>query len=492
MLRAVLLCSLLILALPSRADAGMGADDARHLLMRSGFSATPEQVRTFAKLDRDAAVDRILDATRTAAITPAPTWVNEAVSYRELRSLSDDDKREMLRRELVKSMELRAWWLQEMVHSPSPLTERMTLFWHNHFVSSQQKVKFPALMYRQNALLRRYALGRFGDLLHAVSKDPAMIIYLDNASNRRAQPNENFAREVMELFTLGEGHYSERDIKEAARAFTGWSMEPTTGEFMFRRFQHDYGTKTVLGRSGDFDGDRVLDILLAQPQTAQFITTKLWREFVSPQPDPAEVKRLAAKFRDSGYDIKVALRALFTSQAFYAPANRGCLMKSPVDLTVGTLQLFDVQTGDLVPFALLTTGLGQNLFAPPNVRGWPGGEAWINASTLLMRKQFLERLFRSQEMARDPNVMMAAVRTHGGSGVRNPEKLGEEMRGRFTKALLDIHFDSERWLSQFPAGDTDAIQRAVLAVQPVNAPEPGLRDVALLRALTQDPAYQVK
>jgi uncharacterized protein (DUF1800 family) len=489
---APIVAAALLAALPRVASAGMGFDDARHLLTRTGFAATPAQVQVFAKLDREAAVERILRETRNSALTPPPAWVSEPVSYRELRAASDEAKKELLRREIVKALELRAWWLQEMVDSPSPLTERMTLFWHNHFVSSQQKVKFSVLMYRQNALLRRYALGRFGDLLHAVSKDPAMIVYLDNASNRKAQPNENFAREVMELFTVGEGHYTEHDIKEAARAFTGWSIEPDTGEFKFRRFQHDYGAKTVLGRSGDFDGDGVLDVLLARPETAQFITAKLWRELISLEPDTIEVKRIAARFRESGYDIKVALRALLTSPAFYAPENRGCLIKSPVELAVGTLQLFEVRTGDLIPFALLTAGLGQNLFSPPNVRGWPGGEAWINSNTLLMRKQFLDRLFRAREMSGDPGAMRAAMRANGAPGVRNPEKLGEAMRERFIQALTDIHFDSERWLAQFPAGDAAGVQHAVLAFEPVNALEPGLQGMELVRALTQDPVYQLK
>ena len=183
-----------------------------------------------------------------------------------------EEQRKLAQRELFeKGAELRGWWMTEMLTTPSPLTEKMVLFWHNHFVSSLQKVRSPVLMYRQQQVLRKHALGYFGDLLHDVSKDPAMVIYLDNASNRKAQPNENFAREVMELFTLGEGNYSEQDIKEAARAFTGWSIDPDTGEFVARPLIHDDGVKTVLGRSGNFDGDGVLDILLEQPQTAEFI-----------------------------------------------------------------------------------------------------------------------------------------------------------------------------------------------------------------------------
>jgi uncharacterized protein (DUF1800 family) len=368
----------------------------------------------------------------------------------------------------------------------------MTLFWHNHFVSSQQKVKLPLLMYRQNALLRTHATGRFGDLLHAASKDPAMIIYLDNVSNRKGQPNENFAREVMELFTLGEGRYTEKDIKEAARAFTGWSLERDTGQFKFRPFLHDDGTKTVLGRSGRFDGDDVLDILLDQDATAEFITTKLWREFVSPQPDPKEVVRIAGRFRASRYELKAALRELLLSPAFWAPENRAVLIKSPVDLVVGTLRTFDVETGELAPFALLTAGLGQNLFAPPNVKGWPGQEDWINSTTLLQRKQFLERLFRAQEM-RNENAMMILARAGGqGGGLKGIKKMDPQTRERFLKALTDIHFDADGWLAGLGANDAAGMQRLLLAMTPVNEVEPGTQGMELIRALTQDPVYQLK
>src|SRR5450432_4935955 len=235
------------------------------------------------------------------------------------------------KQQVREGLDLRGWWVEEMLATPSPLTERMTLFWHNHFVSSQQKVKLAELMYRQNVTLRANALGNFGVLLHAIGRDPAMVIYLDSAQNRKGTPNENFAREVMELFTLGEGNYTEQDVKEAARAFTGWSLDRTSGQFVFRRFIHDDGVKTVLGRTGNLDGDQVLDILLAQPATAEFVTSKLWREFVSPDPDPREVRRIAQLFRSSNYDIKVALRALLTCDAFWAPENRGTLVKSPVE-----------------------------------------------------------------------------------------------------------------------------------------------------------------
>jgi len=344
-------------------------------------------------------------------------------------------------------------------------------------------------MYRQNVLLRRHATGSFAELLHTVSKDPAMVIYLDSATNRKGQPNENFAREVMELFTLGEGQYGERDIREAARAFTGWSLEPDTGEFRWRPFQHDDGTKTVLGRTGNFKGDDVLDILLAQPATADFIAAKLWREFISPAPvseaERRELANVAARFRASGYDIQAALRALLSTQAFWATANRAALVKSPVDLVVGTMRQFEFAVGDPMPLAVVTAQLGQNLFAPPNVKGWPGGEAWINSQTLLARKQFAERVFRADEM--QPVAMQDPGRRTGGAPG------GMEARQRFMRAALEIRFDAERWSAGVSgAASTTEIERLVLARAPVNPVPEMVGTRELVRVLALDPVYQLK
>jgi len=478
------------LVMTPSADAApaLDFDDARHLLNRTGFGATELEIRGFVGLTREQAVERLLRGARSEAATAPPASVGKFVSPRGLRSLDDEARKEFVRRQFVISVEMRNWWLEEMLETPSPLTERMTLFWHNHFVSGQEKVKSPVLMYRQNVLLRRHALGNFGKLLHEIARDPAMVVYLDNAQNRKAQPNENFAREVMELFTLGEGHYSERDVKEAARAFTGWSVDPDDGTFRFRRFQHDTGSKTVLGKSGNLDGDDVLDILLAQPRCAEFIVGKLWREFISPEPDSVEVKRIGSFFYLNRYDIRVALRLLLTSDAFYAEANRATLIKSPVDLVVGTLRTFDVKTGELTPFAFLSASLGQNLFSPPNVKGWPGGEAWINSTTLLQRKQFLERLFRGQDMRSIDGMM-----PRGGARVAKGQgRMGGEGRQRFLQALSDIEFNADAWLASFVGDGIDRIARLVLAMAPVDPPEAGASGLELIRELTQDPVYQLK
>jgi uncharacterized protein (DUF1800 family) len=490
------------------ANEPLSYDDARHLLNRAGFGATASEIERYAGLSREQAARKLLEGSRTAALTPPPAWTTESGALRYPRRGEDasDMERKLFQQEQVREgLELRGWWVAEMLATPSPLTERMTLFWHNHFVSSQQKVKLSLLMYRQNVTLRANALGNFGDLLHAVARDPAMVIYLDSAQNRKGSPNENFAREVMELFTIGEGHYTEQDVKEAARAFTGWSIDRDSGRFVFRRFIHDDGVKTVLGKSGNFDGDDVLDILLAQPATSEFVVRKLCREFVSPVPDERDVARIARRFRDAHYDIKVALNGIFTSDAFYAKENRASLVKSPIDLVVGTLRQFDMTPSEPTPFAVAAAGMGQNLFSPPNVKGWPGQETWINTSTLLARKQFLERLFRGDDPSRmtaPPRVVDMAANPPRQAlqpqGALDPEKARQiRFMRAMERGLQSVQFDSATWLSQVSSAPDSArraadAERVLLATAP-QAPSDARDDsLALVRGLVLDAAYQLK
>ncbi|MCC6195935.1 MAG: DUF1800 domain-containing protein [Burkholderiales bacterium] len=476
----------------------MGYDDARHLLARTGFGPTDAEVRRYAALTREQGVDLILRDVRSEAVTPPPAFATEDGPLRapNAQDATVEERRAFRQQNIRQGLELRAWWVQEMLATPSPLTERMTLFWHNHFVSSQQKVRFARLMYAQNATLRAHALGSFAVLLHAASKEPAMLVYLDTAQSRRQQPNENFAREVMELFTLGEGHYSEADVKEAARAFTGWSIDRETGHYRFRPFLHDPGIKSVLGSTGKLDGDAVLDIILAKPQTSQFVTAKLWREFVSPTPDAGEVTRIAQVFRGRGYDIKAALRALLMSDAFWAADNRGTLVKSPVELVVGTVRQLEVTPPAAMPFAVAAAGMGQNLFSPPNVKGWPGGEAWINSDTLLARKQFVDRLARMDGAA---PAMMAALPAEAPQAANDA---GQARARRFMQAmdrgLRNLQFDAPLWVARRPgATPTEKMQSAqalLLPLEPVTAEAPRAdSDVAeFVRTTLLDPAYQLK
>lgn len=520
-------------ALAAAQSREIGTAGARHLLNRTGFAASPAEIDQFAKLTRTEAADKLLRAARREPVTPPPAWVDEAIlpPYK-LRDLSPEERMKENRLNIERGIELREWWFREMLDTPSPLTEKMTIFWHNHFATSQQKVRYGQLMYRQNLTLRKHALGNFGQLLKDIARDPAMVIYLDSAQNRRGQPNENFAREVMELFTLGEGQYSENDIKEVARAFTGWSVDRDNGEFMFRRLAHDGGVKTVFGRTGRFDGNDVLDILLDRPQTAEFITTKLWKEYISPTPDMEEVHRLARIFRNSRYDISVLMRAMLTSDAFYAKENRATLVKSPVEFVVGTLKQFEIETTYLRPFVFAAAGLGQNLMSPPNVKGWPGGESWINSSSLLGRKQFLDRVFRADDMPMTPMAgdMVAMMKGAAGDAERGerprrpppgnadarpprgdpmpPETGPEARRERLMQRALErdrgragLRMDLPRWTGQFKSRDGDAsgaMAGVVLPMAPQNPVQSVLmadrsqEALAQVRQLVADPTYNLK
>ena len=482
-------------------DVPIGLDGARHLLGRTGFAVTNGDIVVFAALSRSEAATRLVKAASesTTATTPPPGWVTEKpIAPAKLQAMSQEERQAEQRRNVEHAFQLREWWFREMLTTTTPLAEKMTLFWHNHFATSQQKVRFTPLMYRQHLVLRRNALGNFGSLLREVSRDPAMLIYLDGANSRKEQPHENFAREVMELFTLGEGHYSEGDIKEAARAFTGWSVDRETGEFMFRRGIHDYGNKTVLGKTGNFDGDQVIDVLLNKPEAAQFISRKLWKEFVSTTPDEREVVRLAAGFKESGYNIAKFMTAIFASDAFYAPENRAALIKSPVEFVVGTMKTFEIETANLRPFVLASALLGQNLFSPPNVKGWPGGESWINTATLLGRKQLLDRLFKNEDKLevamRSVDAMAAA------NGDPSPPGRDGRMQRQMERQMGGIRWNLDKWARGFvdagqgrsAAAGMPEMTRVVLPMAPLQTVAMAENPADVVRQLVIDPAYQLK
>ncbi|MEP6607883.1 MAG: DUF1800 domain-containing protein [Burkholderiaceae bacterium] len=474
-------------------ESPLGTQGARLLLTRAGFAPSDADVSTYAPLTQSAAVERLLGAARTTAVTAPPAWLDERfVAPRELRSMSDEARKLEIQKQVRMGLDLRGWWLREMVATPSPLTERMTLFWHNHFVSAQPKVRYTQLMYRQNVLLRKHALGRFDELLHAVAKDPAMLIYLDSATNRRGAPNENFAREVMELFTLGEGQYTEDDIKQAARAFTGWSIDPDSGDYTFRPVFHDGGDKTIFGKTGSFDGDTVLDLLLAQPSSAEFVVRKLWREFVSPLPDEIRVKKIATQFRASGWTIAVPVRELLLQPELIARDEDNALVKSPAELVVGLVRQSGGELTQPVAAAVALAGMGQNLFSPPNVRGWPGGDAWINTQTLLARKQFIERSLSGKAIGdvAMSDSMPASLKTE-----ETPRRRLQQL-----EQSVSVRIDPEAWLLRggmapermvAPAARAK-LEQALLVVPPSAAPRDGTLGLDALRAIVLDPAYQLK
>ena len=309
-----------------------------------------------------------------------------------------DDKaaqKEMEKTFRERTKDLNLLWVQAMVNTNFPLMEKTALFWHGHFATY---IDNPYYDQKLMNILRKNALGNFGDLLREVSKSSAMLQFLNNRQNKKEHPNENFAREVMELFTLGRGNYNEDDVKEAARAFTGWAFDEN-GDFIFRYRQHDDGAKNFLGRSGNFNGDDILNILLAQKQTSIFITQKIYRYFVSDENiDDERIKKLATDFYKSNYDIGSLLRNIFTSEWFYDEHTIGGKIKSPIELLVGYQRMLPIQFENDKTILNLQRALGQFLFNPPNVAGWPGGKNWIDSSSLVIRMRLPGAFFKSKEI----------------------------------------------------------------------------------------------
>ena len=371
---------------------------AAHFLNRAGFGGTPDEIEAVQRAGLIGAVERLLhppaDAFEPGEAQPWHEPENLRSRMRDLRSLKSkpDERKDRIRALRLETrdelLDLRVWWLGRMQSSPAPLVEKLTLFWHGHFATSVQKVKNTHWMWRQNQTFRRHALGNFQALLREISRDPAMMIYLDFARSQLKHPNENWAREVMELFTLGLGHYREEDIREAARAFTGYRLNLTNQQFRFDRSQADNGPKKFLGRTGNFSGDDILDIIVAQPACAEWIGRKLCRYFVLDDPPSSLVAAVADSLRKNNFELRPVLRELFTSGEFYSDRVVRAQIKSPVQFLVQSCKLLATE----LPARMVTQNalqqMGQVLFAPPNVKGWDGGKSWISTSTLLFRYNF--------------------------------------------------------------------------------------------------------
>jgi uncharacterized protein (DUF1800 family) len=315
------------------------------------------------------------------------------------RRMMEEEERRIIRRKNRESIrQLNLTWLNEMVHSDYQLREKMSLFWHGHFACRSQNSIHQQLLLNT---IRSHALGNFRELLRAVSKSAAMLNFLNNNQNRKGHPNENFAREVMELFTLGRGYYTENDVKEAARAFTGWGTNPK-GEFIFRKGIHDNGNKSFLKRTGNFNGDQVLDILLEQKTTARFIAKKIYTFFVNEEPVEAHINWLAERFYSGNYDISGLMKDVFTSSWFYDAKNIGTRIKSPVELLVGIRRILPVEFKNEEAQLVIQRLLGQLLLYPPNVAGWPGGKNWIDSSSLMFRLRIPQLIADADEIAIKP------------------------------------------------------------------------------------------
>jgi uncharacterized protein (DUF1800 family) len=290
----------------------------------------------------------------------------------------------------------RAWWLYRMLYTPHPLREKLTLFWHNHFATSNAKVNNAGFMLGQYELMRRQALGSFRTLLQEMSKDPAMMVWLDLSLSKKAMPNENYARELMELFSLGIGHYTEVDIREAARAFSGWEIQDGTA--VFNPKQHDDGEKQILGRRGKWQGSDVVRICLDQPSAAPFLVAKLFRFLVSEAlaPAPELLEPLAQRFRKSDYDFGDLVSTMLRSNLFFSGVVYRSRIKAPVDFALGIVRALEGQIGSTA-LAQSLEELGQNLFHPPSVKGWDGAAAWLNGQTLLFRQNLALALTSTED-----------------------------------------------------------------------------------------------
>jgi Uncharacterized protein conserved in bacteria len=350
--------------------------------------------------------------------------LSDAANFQRKKDLDPEERKQLQQKQRDSIKNLNLAWLDAMVESNDQLREKMAFFWHGHFASRNVNVFF-----QQDLLdiLRQNSLGSFRDLLHEVSKSAAMINFLNANQNRKDHPNENFAREVMELFTMGRGNYTENDVKEAARAFTGWGAN-IKGEFVFRRFQHDDGNKTVLGKTGNFDGDNVLDILLEQKQTARFITQKVYRYFVNEKIDNEKLNWLSDRFYHNDYNIGQLMDDIFTSNWFYQPENIGARIKSPIELIAGIRRMLPMILQKPEAQLLVERILGQILFYPPNVAGWPGGKTWIDSSTLMVRMRLPQMINDTDEFnvkpKTDDDQMMGRMDENIGlkkAALKNPE-----------------------------------------------------------------------
>ncbi len=349
---------------------------AAHLLRRAGFGATSGELDQYA-------------AMTTTMMTQS------VLNYQQTSNAALEGQLPMLDFASAKGPNagaIQAWWLQRMVQTARPLEEKMTLFWHGLLTSGLDK-SGTAQMYTQNQLFRKMALANFDDLLKAVSKDAAMMVYLDTEINRKGKPNENYARELMELFTTGIGHYTEDDVRESARAFTGWTLQGGkelryTTQSVFNPKYFDGGQKTFMGKTGNFTGDDIVEMLVPLRATAERLTTRLFSFFAYPNPEPEIVRHLADTFQQSRYNVGAVVRQIFAMDAFYSAKAYRALVKSPAELAAQTLKA----TGsDAKGYGAATAmaAMGQALFLPPNVAGWPGGNSWINSSTLLTRLNFV-------------------------------------------------------------------------------------------------------
>jgi uncharacterized protein (DUF1800 family) len=374
------------------------AEAAAHLALRAGFGQTPDESKKWSEQGMEAMLNHLIQ-TPADNVAP-PEWAyptrDEDLLQRIRNPATTPEEKAQLQRDLNirkgdHMADLINWWTLRMSRSPAPFVEKMTLFWHGHFATSADKVS-AYRMWLQNETMRRYALSNFGTLVKAMSCDPAMLNWLDLGSSQKEHPNENFARELMELFTLGEGHYSEDDVKAAARSFTGYRVVGPAEQFRFVAAQFDPSDKTFLGKTGAWNGDQVVDLILSQPQCAKFIAAKIWRFFVYDDPAPSLVDALGDQLLRRKYELKPFMKVVLSSQEFFSSQARNSIIKSPVQFLVQGQRTLGLPLPGGPSLVFLYRQLGQIPFYPPNVKGWDGGKSWINTATLTYRYELAKEL----------------------------------------------------------------------------------------------------
>jgi uncharacterized protein (DUF1800 family) len=485
---------------------------AAHLLNRAGFGGPPAAIQNLADLSQAEALASLLDYEKIPDPTPAPEWAHpEPDRLQELRQVNQTGTPETKRQanenerrmQYERTIELRGWWLSRMAKGPRPFQEKMTLFWHGHFATSVEKVHDAYYMWRQNELFRRLATDNWLRLLIEAGKDPAMLVWLDQAESRKEHANENFAREVMELFALGIGNYTEKDVTEGARALTGWSLDRANQRFIYRPNYHDNGEKTYLGLTGNLTGEDVLAQIVKQPQSAKFITGKIWNFFAGQMPSADLNDALAAVFRSNGNNFKPFLRVMFTSEEFYSPDIVRNEVKSPTQWLVGTSRVLESELPPPLISTAMLRSLGQDLFAPPNVKGWDGGLSWITTNTLLSRYNEASTLVQGSFAP----LQGADFSLRGnGQNKKNP-KAGQ----RFERMAQRIHIggvDVDKILTPDERQDKDsivaAVQHRLLQTDLSSDQEAALRGfldsrtqltdadvLTVIRLVMATPAYQV-
>jgi len=395
---------------------------AAHLLRRAGFGGTPDDIAKAAGLTAGTAVDALVHYSKDNNLPGAPSQLDDGYAQqRELLRKAgraaggiDDASLQMEKKQLGKmrqetNVSMVSWWTERMIRTQAPLQEKMTLFWHGHFASSAlQKGITPREAVDQNWLFRNNALGNVREMTHMISKDPAMLKYLDNARSNKDHPNENYARELMELFTLGIGNYTEQDIRESARAFTGYTiLGPLRGGgFYFNGRDHDDGMKTFLNARGALTGDDVVEIIFKQPAAPRWFAQKLLNFFVYNDPEPELIDAFAQVILKNDFQMSPSVSTLLRSKVFFSDRAYRALVKSPVEFVVGTHQLFSIK--DVTPESVgALNRMGQVPFHPPSVKGWDGGATWLNSQTVLARENFVNALVTSKLMMQSSNWLMS-------------------------------------------------------------------------------------